>query len=255
MNDDWHPLPRYLLRKSVIKKLFKNLPTHGKQCLELGYGSGDMLMFFAKKGMIPFGYDFSQLAFENASNRIKEAKLDGVISLIKTEKEITSRVYDYIFAFEVLEHIENDWDALKYWIGMLKSDGKLILSVPAHMKKWNISDASVGHYRRYEKEDIFKLARDNGMFCQLIWSYGFPLNLILDNLLEGAMKEEFNQSADIKKEDLSKTSGIKRKKNFLIKLFSRDLFLFPFYYLQNLFLTRDFGSGYVFVFKKMCKKV
>jgi hypothetical protein len=49
----------------------------------------------------------------------------------------------------------------------------------------------------------------------------------------------------MKREEFSKESGIKRKNNLLIRIFSSDIFLFPFYMVQRWFFGTELGSGYI----------
>ena len=58
--------------------------------------------------------------------------------------------FDFILAFEVLEHIEDDVSALREWWNGVKFPGHRLLSVPAHPERWNASDEWEGHFRRYE---------------------------------------------------------------------------------------------------------
>ena len=53
------------------------------------------------------------------------------------------------------------------------------------------------------------------------------------------------------KEELSKQSGIKRKRNLLNRLVSSDFFLAPFVVLQRCFLEKDLSSAYLVVAEKM----
>ena len=68
--DEWLPYPRYLLRKQLVKILLRREGLRGKKCLEIGYGSGDMLLLYAELGLETYGFDFSTLASQNASERI-----------------------------------------------------------------------------------------------------------------------------------------------------------------------------------------
>jgi SAM-dependent methyltransferase len=89
--------------------------------------------------------------------------------------ELGGEGFDYLFAFEVLEHIEHDLDALQEWTERLKPWGRLLVSVPGHQRKYGPEDASVGHVRRHEREDLKELLVDAGNERIEIFNYGFPL--------------------------------------------------------------------------------
>jgi SAM-dependent methyltransferase len=62
--------------------------------------------------------------------------------------------FDSIVALNVLEHVEKDEFALQQLYKMLKNEGILIILVPCHKFLYNVIDKSVGHYRRYTKEEL-----------------------------------------------------------------------------------------------------
>lgn len=248
MKDDWLPLPRYRLRKDIVKRILRREDLEGKNCLEIGYGAGDMLLLYAELGLEVYGFDFSPLAYDNASRRIKgRKKSKGKITLYKEETFIDGLKYDYLMAFEVLEHIEDDLAVLEGWAARLKPGGKLLISVPAHKRKWGHSDIAAGHFRRYEKEELLALMSRANIDIHGFWNYGFPLTLLLDPVLDYTHRKE---ARSLDKQAFSMESGVKRKQNFFIKFFSTDFFLFPFYLIQRLFFRKDIGSGYLVVGRK-----
>jgi hypothetical protein len=54
----------------------------------------------------------------------------------------------------VLEHIEDDVQALKNAGQMLKKDGALVIMIPALPAIYGTLDSLVGHYRRYTKRSF-----------------------------------------------------------------------------------------------------
>ena len=84
--------------------------------------------------------------------------------------------YDLIYTSNVLEHIPNDLDALKNINELLKSDGSLLIYVPAFMFLYSPADAALGHYRRYSKKELLKklkLANFSVETCRYSDSMGF----------------------------------------------------------------------------------
>ncbi len=246
MSDEWIPMPRYKLRKNLIKAILKRETLKNKSCLEIGYGSGDMLLMYARMGLRADGYDFSSMAYKSAKRRIIEN-----IKLFEQKDKIETKAYDYLMAFEVLEHIKDDVMALKEFGSYLKENGKMILSVPAHKSKWGANDICAGHFRRYEKDELkekLKTADFNPIF---LWNYGYPLCLVLDPMLNNSRSLDIETKKEIKKEELSKESGVKRKKTLLNQIVSSDILLFPFYILQKIFLNSDLGSGYIIFAEKL----
>src|SRR5262249_30499806 len=63
-------------------------------------------------------------------------------------------IYDTIICLNVLEHIEDDVEALRNMRKLLKPGGKLLLYVPANPRLYCEIDRGVGHYRRYVMKEL-----------------------------------------------------------------------------------------------------
>jgi len=63
-------------------------------------------------------------------------------------------LFDFMYAFNVLEHIENDTEELSVWKKKLKEDGKLLIYVPAFKVLFSSMDKKVGHFRRYTRKKL-----------------------------------------------------------------------------------------------------
>ncbi len=251
MEDNWLPMPRYKLRRHLVKRILGRESLSGKTCLEFGYGSGDMLLLYASLGLSAFGIDISESAFEIARLRIeKHPALKGKIRLAHDKADVYGRRYDYIMAFEVLEHIEDDLSCIKEWWNVLNEHGKLLISVPAHQSKWGWgTDVVAGHYRRYERASVSSLLTSGGFKIQHLWNYAYPLSILLDVFLQRAGIEGWDKS--LTKEELSKQSGIMRKRSLFNRLVSSDFFLAPFFVLQRCFLEKDLSSALLAVAEKI----
>jgi len=69
---------------------------------------------------------------------------------------------DVVFCSEVLEHVADYQTALKEIYRILKTGGKLILTVPVHAKYWGSDDKFVGHVIRFELDSFTKLLVEAG---------------------------------------------------------------------------------------------
>ncbi len=252
MPDLWKPLPRYSLRKYLVMYVIKKLDPESKSCLEIGYGPGDMLIDFAKTGMDTHGYDFSIEAYKNAKQRIEKqpAHIKKKIHLLTSEKQTFSSRYDVIVALEVLEHVKDDIALLSVLKNHLKKNGFLILSVPAHKDKWGANDVWAGHYRRYEKDELQKKLELSGLKTDHIWSYGYPLILLLDKAIHRNRKKGVKQIDLLSKEELTKQSGISRKDNLINWIASWKIWVLPFFYIQRVFLEFDLTSAFLIIARK-----
>jgi SAM-dependent methyltransferase len=90
-------------------------------------------------------------------------------------KEIDKK-YDRIYSSNVLEHIENDQQAIIDLYSLLKPGGYLSIYVPALMMLYSADDSAVGHYRRYEKSELIEKvsnAKFDVISCHYCDSIGF----------------------------------------------------------------------------------
>ncbi len=67
-----------------------------------------------------------------------------------------------ICAFDVLEHLPDDRQALRAWWEMLPPGGWLVLTVPAYRWLWSAHDRVNGHYRRYQAHHLRRLLATSG---------------------------------------------------------------------------------------------
>ncbi len=74
----------------------------------------------------------------------------GTISAIKDS-------YDTILYIDVLEHIKEDARELADAAERLRPGGKLIVLAPAHQNLYSPLDEAVGHYRRYDQQQLTAL--------------------------------------------------------------------------------------------------
>ncbi|TFG14380.1 MAG: class I SAM-dependent methyltransferase [Promethearchaeota archaeon] len=65
--------------------------------------------------------------------------------------------FDFVCALDVLEHIKNDKLAISEISRILKKKGILIITVPHRMKFYTQQDKLIGHYRRYEVDELFSV--------------------------------------------------------------------------------------------------
>ena len=70
---------------------------------------------------------------------------------------------DSVVCVNVLEHIEDDREALRAMAEILAPGGVVVLLVPAFRALYGPIDQNLGHYRRYRQSEIVRLAEDAGL--------------------------------------------------------------------------------------------
>lgn len=244
----WVPAPSYLLRRERVLAMARVLLPG--RLLEVGCGAGALLA-----DLRPLGFECR--AFEPSARAREIAR---TIHQDRPAVEIAERpapgwagAFDVVVAFEVLEHIESDRAALIQWRKWLKAGGSLLLSVPAHRRRWSASDEWAGHYRRYDRADLESILEAAGFVIDRIECYGFPLsNLILP--LRAAMhrrrlRAEGRRLRLDDAPDRSHRSGIERpaeQRLFPLLASPPGRLLFRLAVrCQEWTLDRDWGTGYL----------
>jgi SAM-dependent methyltransferase len=184
--------PNAWLRYDVIRRILDDLEGV-ESVLEMGAGGGAMAARLAGRyryvGLEPDGASF-------AKARERLAGIPGA-RILNADAAALERgeLFDLVCAFEVLEHIEDDAGALRSWRERLRAGGWLLLSVPAFPARWAAGDSKVGHYRRYEPEELADLLRRTRYVDPLVLVYGFPLGYALEAARNFLARREEGQAS------------------------------------------------------------
>jgi SAM-dependent methyltransferase len=239
----WIPAPRYILRRGRVLELLQD-QARGR-LLDVGCGAGTMLYELAGMGFHAEGIETSPDALTLATH------INGARVPIHDRPQQWGEVFDVISALEVIEHIEDDIAALTGWRGWLKPGGRLIISVPAHMSLWTASDVSVGHFRRYSREDLTAAIETAGFRVLRVESYGYPLSNITMRVRAGVVRWKGTRG---KAADLTAQSGVEREVETrawpLLSSWLGSRALMFFCWLQKRFRNTDLGEGYIVIAEK-----
>ena len=152
----------------------------GNNLLEVGPGKGGFLESYKKfvKKILLIEPDKKLYKFLKRKIRDKKIKIKN-----NTINKINKK-FDSIIYFDVIEHIKNDLAEVKKAKKRLYKNGYLIINVPAHQYFYNNFDKSVGHVKRYSKNDFKVIEKKTGLKIEKLTYYdsiGF-LFLILNKV-------------------------------------------------------------------------
>lgn len=80
--------------------------------------------------------------------------------------------FDLVCALDILEHVVDDTSALSELARVAAPGANLLLSVPLHPEAWTPFDEFVGHYRRYEPQQIIARLAQHGFVIEHSAVYG-----------------------------------------------------------------------------------
>lgn len=225
--------------------------TGAKSFVEVGCGAGDLSNMLCQAGLSGFGIDFSPRAIEIARIRLKNFVDSGKYRLIEQDAlaidfSPPDRT-DLGISVMVMEHIEDDLSFIRKLIGLVKPGGFIILGVPGRRDKWNIEDETVGHVRRYDRQDLEKKMNDAGLTEVKVISASVPAaNLLfyLGNLLIKRSSETSKKNLTQRRQ--TEESGIREipfKTVFPspFRLLLNRFSMLPLIFLQRLFFNTDLG--------------
>ncbi len=140
--------------EECIKRYFLLYETkEPKKILEFGAGSGEFINRFKKySNLTTFAVEIDDAYFQTLSRDHRTYR-----HLDELHEEM-----DFIFAIDVLEHIQDDEGILKAFFVKLGPNGQLLVYVPARPELYSKFDAAIGHCRRYRFTELQQKVRDSG---------------------------------------------------------------------------------------------
>lgn len=127
--------------------------------LDYGCGTGVLQEQFEKRFKVTaFGIDISQKAINYCQKRgLTRIKIFNGIKI-----PFKNDYFNLVTAIDVLEHINDDLQALGEIKRILKRNGLAILLVPAHSSFWSTRDINLKHVRRYNAGELEKKCKAAG---------------------------------------------------------------------------------------------
>ncbi|MEP7276149.1 MAG: class I SAM-dependent methyltransferase [Betaproteobacteria bacterium] len=140
--------------------------------LEVGCGRGDVSAYLAAKGWSGTAIDFSDVAVTQAAGRLADFSR---VTVAKQSLADVTGTYASILLWDVLEHIEDDREALRLIEQRLAPGGYLLLAVPSNPREWRWDDDFYGHVRRYTTDELGAKLAAAGMPALAFWDFTFPI--------------------------------------------------------------------------------
>jgi SAM-dependent methyltransferase len=189
----WYKARRLIIKAFIQKINFKN----NIDILEIGCGSGGNFKMLSGFGEV-YGMDLSKEALAVA--RDKAVNSDNVKDgCFPSTDPFICKKFDLICLFDVLEHLDNDYDALVSLKKYCKSGTKIMITVPAYKWLWSAHDDYIHHKKRYTMHGISRLIKHSGFNVIYSTYYNtllFPL-LVIVRIISTTIKNKRPLGIDV----------------------------------------------------------
>ncbi len=164
-------------------------PSIRGKVLDVGCGNGFLLAQLARRarpGTQFFGLDVSQKALDLTQAAVG-FPVSCLVGDVADKATLPADTYDLVVCSEVLEHIEDDEQAVANLCALVKPGGRLVITVPHRPEYWTAHDDAMYHFRRYERRALGALLERNGLRVVRSFGWGVPLyhlyyRLVLQNV-------------------------------------------------------------------------
>lgn len=108
--------------------LFKD---KNKKLLDLGFGTGNNLIYFLRKGFVVYGCEVSSAAIDLTKEKLKKQGLFAELKLVEDKLPYPDKFFDVVVSWQVLYY--NNEKSLKFMLKeikrILKDDGKIMVTL------------------------------------------------------------------------------------------------------------------------------
>lgn len=171
----------FVARRAYLYRLIEKylaIDSQQKLC-EIGCGTGGNLKMLSEFGSVD-GVEINESAKKIAES-LKTKNETNIFQGHLPDAIPLKGFYDGVFSLDVIEHIENDLEAVKALKELANENGRFIFTVPAYQWLWSWHDEVNHHYRRYTKKsfcDLLEQAGLNVRYASYFNTLLFPLAVV-----------------------------------------------------------------------------
>ena len=146
------PLKHWYYRHK-FKAIKRELKSLGEIYSIVDIGAGSALF---SKELIKFNDEITLHAIDSGYKTEGTDLMNSKIKYYRSAKSILGNLYLFT---DVLEHVENDKEFLRFYANPALIGSKFIITVPCFMSLWSYHDVYLKHYRRYNLKELNALVR------------------------------------------------------------------------------------------------
>lgn len=181
----------YGAKFALLRQSIGGIPQRDVRLADLGCGLGVFLTLLEQAHLLQPG----QMVGIDPAAHPGQTSLGGSVPIVTAWPDET---FDLVLLMDVLEHIEQDGQALAETWSKLKPGGHAFITVPAFPFLWSRHDIVLGHHRRYTRATLRRLLQTiPGLkIKRLHYFYALilPIALVVRMLRRNAQEE----SSDLK---------------------------------------------------------
>jgi SAM-dependent methyltransferase len=148
----------YRGRRTVLEQVIAGLQLpRPARILDAGCGSGRNMVELGRLGTVT-GVELSGTSVSLARQREAGEVIEGSV----LEMPFDSDSFDLAVSLDVIEHLEQEVDALAELRRVVAPGGSLLVTVPAYGWLWSGHDEINHHHRRYTRRSLQRVAEDAG---------------------------------------------------------------------------------------------
>jgi len=160
----------------------------GLKILNIGAATGRSTELLSAYGKVTsIEYDADCCAYTNERLGL------GILNASILDLPFEAEQFDLVCAFDVIEHVEEDGQAVVEMKRVCKTDGILYITVPAFMSLWSHHDVVNQHFRRYTMPQIVQLfdpAKEK-VLCKTYFNFFLYFPILAFRLLSRLIPERW----------------------------------------------------------------
>lgn len=149
----------FVARRHILQRLIRKLTPSPVSILEIGCGPGGNLDMLSGLGRV-CAVEMDDYALEEARKTAPQTDIRQ--GWLPDNMPFEDRRFDLVCLFDVLEHVEDDREALASVYRLVEQGGRVVLTVPAFQWLYGAHDKAHHHFRRYTAARLRMLAQDAG---------------------------------------------------------------------------------------------
>lgn len=164
-------------RRAILARWLRGFARSGRApgvALDIGAAAGGNTRVLRRHGWRPIALEYSTDGAEVAARR-------GLTVVRGDATNLPARAagVDLVTAFDVIEHIEDDYLALAEIRRVLRPGGTLLVTVPCDMRLWSAHDVASHHFRRYDRDGLRRAVTKAGLRIDELWSWNVLLRPVV----------------------------------------------------------------------------